>query len=107
MFGARNPGITRVLIGDILTGEHERLRARTQQFFDRLETEFRTVLREALLRDGPKPDRADVHAAASLLTSALGGRLAQFVRSRWQVSPEQRWEAQWPLLARGIFGQSA
>ena len=105
VFAARNPGITRILTGDILTGEHERLRLRVNQFFDRLETQFRTILRDALLGNGARPDRAEVHAAASVLTATLSGRLAQFVRSAWRVAPHQDWDQLWPVLARGIFSQ--
>lgn len=103
VFAARNPGITRILMGDILTGEHERLRSRANQFFDRLETQFRSVLRDALLADGPKPDRADVNAAAGLMVATLSGRLARFVRSAWRLPPHQDWEQQWSMLAKGIF----
>ncbi|MDX1555413.1 MAG: nucleoid occlusion factor SlmA, partial [Xanthomonadales bacterium] len=45
-FAERNPGISRVLIGDALVGENERLRKRVSQFFDRLETQLKQVLRE-------------------------------------------------------------
>lgn len=107
VFATRNPGITRILIGDILTGEHERLRLRVNQFFDRLETQFRSILRDALLGNGARPDRAELHAAASVLTATLTGRLAQFVRSGWRVAPQQDWEQLWPVLARGVFSQSA
>ena len=107
VFAARNPGITRILTGDILTGEHERLRGRVNQFFERLETQLRSVLRDALLSDGCMPDRAEVNAAASLLVAAVAGRLAQFVRSAWRVPPQQAWDQQWPMLARAIFSQPA
>jgi TetR/AcrR family transcriptional regulator len=46
-FTERNPGITRLLLGDALTGENERLHARVDQFFSRVESQFRQVLREA------------------------------------------------------------
>ena len=46
-FTERNPGITRLLLGDALTGENERLHARVDQFFSRIESQFRQVLREA------------------------------------------------------------
>ncbi|RKZ66619.1 MAG: nucleoid occlusion factor SlmA, partial [Gammaproteobacteria bacterium] len=45
-FSERNPGITRVLVGDALVGENERLRGRVLQFFERLETQFKQILRE-------------------------------------------------------------
>ena len=52
-FSEKNPGITRILIGDALLGENERLHARVMHFLDRLETQFRQILREANLGDGP------------------------------------------------------
>jgi len=46
-FAARNPGLSRILVGDALTGENERLRTRIMQFYDRLETQLKQILREA------------------------------------------------------------
>lgn len=102
-FAEKNPGITRVLMGDILVGEHERLRGRVAQFFERLETQLRQVLRDSLLAAGAQPDRAMVNAAASLLIACVTGRLAQFVRSAYRQSPSAQWDEQWQMLARGIF----
>lgn len=102
-FADRNPGITRVLMGDILVGEHERLRGRVAQFFDRLETQLRQVLRDSLLAAGAQPDRAMVNAAASLLMACVAGRLAQYVRSGYRQSPAALWDEQWVMLAHGIF----
>ena len=51
-FAERNPGMCRILIGDALAGEVERLRTRVAQFFDRLETQLKQVMREAQIRDG-------------------------------------------------------
>jgi TetR/AcrR family transcriptional regulator len=103
VFAERNPGITRVLMGDILMGEHERLRARTHQFFDRLETQLRQILREASVGEGPQVERADLHAAAALFTATLTGRMAQFVRSNYRISPHEGWPRQWEMLARATF----
>ncbi len=106
-FAERNPGIARVLMGDILVGEHERLRTRVGQFFERLEMQLRQVLRDALLAPGPQPDRALINVAANLLAAAVAGRIAQFVRSAYQQSPSAQWEEQWTMLARGIFVAAA
>ena len=81
-FCGRNPGITRLLTGDALAGENERLRARMLQFFDRLETELRTVLREAEPREGLRTV-IPAAQAANLLLAAAEGRIAQFVRQRY------------------------
>jgi len=102
-FAERNPGIARVLMGDILVGEHERLRTRVAQFFERLETQLRQVLRDALLAPGAQPDRALVNASANLLSSVVAGRIAQFVRTAYRQPPSAQWEEQWTMLARGIF----
>ena len=103
LFAERNAGITRVLMGDILVGENERLRARVAQFFDRLETQFRQILRDGVLTRDLQPDRAEIHSAANLLLVTLSGRLGQFVRSGYRVSPYAGWDGLWPVLARGIF----
>ena len=54
MFADKNPGITRVLLGDALVGETERLQTRVDQFFSRLESQFKQIFREAEMRDGIK-----------------------------------------------------
>lgn len=103
-FAERNPGITRVLIGDALVGENERLRSRVAQFFDRLETQFRQVLREATLAEGFRP-AASAAAGASLLLAVAEGRMGRFVRSDFKVAPTSYWQEQWEVLARGVFEQ--
>ena len=52
VFAERNPGMCRILSGDALMGENERLRARVNQFFEKLESQFKQVLRERKLREG-------------------------------------------------------
>ncbi|MGH1372018.1 MAG: nucleoid occlusion factor SlmA [Cellvibrionaceae bacterium] len=101
-FTERNPGITRLLTGDALTGETERLRARVAQLFDRLETQLKQILREAEMREGVRPT-LPVTAAANLLISTAEGRIAQYVRSEFKRSPTEHWEDQWPVLVSGFF----
>ena len=101
-FCGRNPGITRLLTGDALAGENERLRARMLQFFDRLETELRTVLREAEPREGLRTV-IPAAQAANLLLAAAEGRIAQFVRSDFRRNPSEQWAEQWRLLAAATF----
>ncbi len=50
-FAERNPGIARVLLGDALVGEEDRLRSRVERLFSRLETQLKQILRESRLRD--------------------------------------------------------
>ena len=101
-FSDRNPGITRVLLGEALLGEHERLRARVSQFFDRFETQLKQVLREGELVS-ELGLRASVAAIANLLMAVVEGRMAQFSRSRFEHSPIESWEQQWQALQVGLF----
>jgi TetR/AcrR family transcriptional regulator len=101
-FAERNPGITRLLTGDALTGETERLRIRIAQFFDRVETQFKQILREAELREGLHP-QLPIAAAANLLIALINGRIAEFVRSEFRRPPTTHWQEQWQLLAQGFL----
>lgn len=102
-FADKNPGITRVLTGDALVGEHERLRARAAQLFDRLETQLRQILRDARQNDPAllRPDA--VSAVANLMMAVAEGRIAQYRRSGFARSPLDGWPEQWRELAQGIF----
>ncbi|MEQ8492815.1 MAG: nucleoid occlusion factor SlmA [Gammaproteobacteria bacterium] len=102
-FAERNPGIARVLTGDVLTGEHERLRARVAQFFARVETQFRQVMRERNLAPDEQADGAYVQQSARLLLCVVSGRIGQFVRSEFSELPAREWEQQWQLLSEGLF----
>ena len=101
-FAERNPGITRILTGDALTGESERLHQRVAQLFDRFETQLRQVIREAEMREGLRPVIA-LPAAANLLMAAAEGRISQYVRSGFQRPPTADWVQQWDLLMNGFF----
>ena len=101
-FCERNPGITRLLTGDALTGETDRLRGRVQQLFDRLETELKQILREAELRQGLRT-ALPVNLAANLLLAAAEGRIIQYVRSEFRRSPTEYWAEQWRVLTASFF----
>lgn len=96
-FSERNPGITRLLTGDALMGETDRLRLRVDKFYERLETQLKQILREAEAAGELAPLQA-VQPKANLLLSVIEGRMQQFVRSRFKISPLSMWEQQWPLL---------
>src|SRR5690606_28158574 len=81
-FAERNPGMTRLLTGDALAGETERLRHRISQVFNRLESQLKQVLREAQLRENLKTSMSPA-IIANLLMAAVEGRLMQFVRSEF------------------------
>jgi TetR/AcrR family transcriptional regulator len=102
VFTERNPGLTRILTGDALTGETARLHQRVAQLFDRFETQLKQVIREAELREGLRPS-IPLPAAANLLMAAAEGRISQYVRSGFQRLPTAEWAKQWELLMDGFF----
>ena len=101
-FASKNPGITRILLGDALVGENQRLRERVSQFYERLDTQVKQVLREGVMR-GELAETANTALIANLLLSFIEGRINQFVRSQFQRSPLEGWEQQWIMLAAGAF----
>ena len=103
-FSARNPGITRIIMGDALVGETERLRTRIGQFFDRIETQLKQVLREGEMT-GDLPTGSNAAAMANLLLAVAEGRMNQFVRSGFKRPPLEQWDQQWPMLATAVFGR--
>ena len=101
-FCDKNPGMTRLLTGDALAGETERLRERIAQFFSRLEAQLKQILREAQIRENLKTTISSA-ALANLLLASCEGRLIQFVRSEFKISPLQDWETQWQYLSRNML----
>ena len=102
-FAERNPGLCRLLAGDVLVGETERLRQRINQFYERLETQFKQILREGELNGELSPDRP-VAPLANLLLAIVEGRINQFVRSGFRRRPLELWEDQWAMLAGLLSG---
>ena len=98
-FCDKNPGMTRLLTGDALAGETERLRERIAQFFNRLEAQLKQVLREAQIRENLKTTISPA-ILANLLLASCEGRLVQFVRSEFKVSPLDNWDTQWDYLSK-------
>ncbi len=98
----RNPGITRVLTGDPLAGETERLRQRVSQLFDRIEANFRQIIREMPMR-GEQETAIDAVVAANLILSFVEGRISQYVRSDFSRLPTTEWEVQWDMLRKSLF----
>lgn len=96
-FAERNAGITRLLAGDVLVGETERLRQRISQFYERLETQLKQVLREGEM-NSELAASLPVQPTANLLLATVEGRLNQFVRSGFKRSPLEHWDDQWSLL---------
>lgn len=105
-FVQKNPGMARILTGDALSGETDRLRTRVNQFFERLETQLKQVLREAEAREGLRT-LSTPGASANLMLATAEGRIRQFVRSEFKRSPTEQWGDQWPRLADAVFRQAA
>lgn len=93
-FAEKNPGMCRLLAGDALAGETERLRQRIHQFFERLETQLKQILREAELRE-QKTTSIPLAASANMLTAFAEGRIRQYVRTEFSVKPTLYWSEQW------------
>ncbi|OQX33984.1 MAG: nucleoid occlusion factor SlmA [Oceanospirillales bacterium LUC14_002_19_P2] len=101
-FCEKNPGLTRILNGDALAGETERLRLRVIQLFDRLETQLRQVLRDAEIHQGLRT-RMTQQETANLLLATAEGRISQYVRSGFKRKPTDSWNDQWECLSLAIF----
>lgn len=104
-FAERNPGMCRILIGDALAGEVERLRSRVAQVFDRLETQLKQIIREAEIREGLK-STLTASQAANFMLALAEGRINQFVRSEFRRKPTDDWTPQWRVLVNAVFVKS-
>ena len=96
-FGEKNPGMTRVMVGDALVFEHERLSARMNQFFERVESQLRGSLRGAAEAAGSSTPTVDAQALASALVALIVGRLQRYARSGFRKLPTDQIE---PALQR-------
>jgi TetR/AcrR family transcriptional regulator len=101
-FSEKNPGISRILNGDALTGETGRLHERIAVFFDRLESQLKQTLREAEIRDGLKLS-VPVSVAANIMLVSAEGKISQFVRTGFKQPPTQFWSEQWQLITGQMF----
>ncbi|MAH73281.1 MAG: nucleoid occlusion factor SlmA [Cellvibrionales bacterium TMED49] len=101
-FAEKNPGITRILNGDALTGETEQLHRRVAQFYDRLESQLKQILREAQIREGLKVN-VPVSVAVNFMLCNAEGKIHQFVRSDFKQLPSTDWNEQWKLISAAIF----
>jgi TetR/AcrR family transcriptional regulator len=97
-FGERNPGMTRVMVGDALVFENERLQKRVNHLFDRVESSLRGVLREAAEAAESATPSADAQVRAAALVSYVVGSLQRFARSDFQRSPLEHLDASLALL---------
>ena len=99
-FGERNPGLVRVMVGDALVLEHERLQQRMNQFFERIESSLRQCLRAAAGAASSSTPTVDAQVAASVLTAFAQGRLQRYARSGFRRLPTEYLDASLALLIR-------
>ena len=92
-FAEKNPGMTRVMVGDALVFENERLQQRMNQFFDKIESTLKQSLRGAAEIDGSATPGLDAQVRASMLTAFVVGRLQRFARSGFKRAPSEHLEA--------------
>ncbi|MGB0892924.1 MAG: nucleoid occlusion factor SlmA [Parashewanella sp.] len=102
MFAERNPGISRVISGDALLGEHERLRDRINTLFAKIETHLKQILREKSLREG-RGFNLDETILANLLLAFAEGRVSQFVRSEFKQKPTHNFTEQWQFIQQQLL----
>ena len=104
-FAQKNRGMTRVLMGDALAGENERLQRRINALLDKIEAALKQALRIAATQDNLKAD-ADFGALANLLRCYIVGRWEQYARSGFTREPLAQWQQQWPMLYFACLSQS-
>jgi TetR/AcrR family transcriptional regulator len=97
-FGEKNPGMTRVMVGDALVFENERLLARMSQFFDRIESQLKQSLRLAFDSSGSSTPTVEAQLRSSALTALALGRLHRYARSGFKRVPTEHLDAALKLL---------
>jgi len=90
-FGEQNPGMVRVMVGDALVYEHERLQQRMNHFFDRMESSLKQVLRPET--GASLSPSADAALLAGVLTAWTQGRLQRYARSGFRRAPTEQLDA--------------
>lgn len=101
-FSEKNPGMSRLLAGDALSGENERLRTQINQLFERMETQIKQTLREAELKEGIRT-QLPAGSTANLILATAEGRIRQYVRTDFRKRPTEFWPEQWARMASGLF----
>jgi TetR/AcrR family transcriptional regulator len=101
-FAQKNRGMTRVLIGDVLVNEDERLQQRINQLHERLEAALKQALRFGASQNEIAQD-VDIGAHANLLMSFVIGRWHLFAKSGFKRDPAELWAKQWRLLMEGVI----
>jgi TetR/AcrR family transcriptional regulator len=96
-FAQRNPGMTRVLVGDALVTEDDRLQSRINQLIDRIETSLRQAFREAIAQER-LPAATDASHRAAVVIAFVLGRWLRFAKSGFKRTPAESLDQQLPVL---------
>lgn len=99
-FAEKNRGMTRVMVGDALVFENDRLQERMNQFFDKLESSLRQSLRDSATASGAATPTVDAQVRASVLVSFMVGRLQRFARSGFKRLPSEHLDASLATILR-------
>ncbi len=97
-FGEKNPGMTRVMVGDALVFENDRLQERMNQFFDKLESSLKQSLRDVATARGAATPTVDAQVRASVIVSFMVGRLQRFARSGFKRLPSEHLDASLAII---------
>jgi TetR/AcrR family transcriptional regulator len=97
-FAEKNPGLTRVMVGDALVFENERLQQRMNQLFDKIEATLKHTLRDATLLSGSATPTVDAQVRAGVLLAFVVGRLQRFARSGFKRLPSEHLDASLTLI---------
>jgi TetR/AcrR family transcriptional regulator len=97
-FAEKNPGMTRVMVGDALVFENERLQQRMNQFFDKIEAALKQSLRSIADASGSATPSVDTQVRASVLSAFVAGRLQRFARSGFKRLPSEHLESSLALM---------
>ena len=97
-FAEKNPGMTRVMVGDALVFENDRLQERMNQFFDKLESSLKQSLRDAATASGAATPTVDAQVRASVAVAFMVGRLQRFARSGFRRLPSEHLEASLAII---------
>ncbi len=97
-FAEKNPGMTRVMVGDALVFENARLQERMNQFFDKLESSLKQILRDPATASGATTPTVDAQVRASVIVAFMVGRLQRFARSGFRRPPSEHLDASLAMI---------
>lgn len=101
-FAERNPGICRILTGDALVGENDRLAKRNAQIMLRLETQLKQLFREAELKEGIQFTQP-MAICVQQICAVIDGKILQYVRSNFSSEPTKNLDGSWQLIESAVF----